>query len=380
MGSTRTWQGGIGGGSAVAQVTTITVGGTLAGETFIISCQGVAIATFVDVSHAVNDAATGLRAAWNASTNPLATGITAAGSGADVTLTADTAGTPFAVTVNSPGASATFVKVETTANVGANYLTTAENFLTGVAPVSTDSLVFPAMAAATLYNVSGQDFSAVLLVATGIEAGCAIVFGSRTTPLHLDTDTLVFEGTGQAFLQIDNSTEIDLYGAGSPTFSWDFGLMLTGAGNTLLDIDPGSGKVIGLAPGVGQTLAATTIQISSGTVVIGSGVTATTIGVANGTVQAFVGCTTLSVKNGTFTQQAGTGATVNLYGGNLLWNSTTAPTTFNQYGGTLDFTGDQQAKNWSSVAFNGYGGTVKDLGNVCTLPANTHRRGGTWAF
>ncbi|MDZ7809208.1 MAG: hypothetical protein U5L11_02515 [Arhodomonas sp.] len=86
----------------VAQVTTVTVGGTLSGETFSISVGGLVIATHTDATTTIADTVAALVAAWNASTHPYATGITAADASPDITLTADTAEVPFAVTLNTP--------------------------------------------------------------------------------------------------------------------------------------------------------------------------------------------------------------------------------------------------------------------------------------
>ena len=100
--------------AAVAQVTTVTVGGTLSSETFTISVGGVAIASHTDADTVIATTVTALVAAWNASTHAYATGITAVAASPNITLTADTAGVPFAVTLNTPGGSATLGQAATT--------------------------------------------------------------------------------------------------------------------------------------------------------------------------------------------------------------------------------------------------------------------------
>ena len=104
--------------AALAQVTTVTVGGTLSSETFTISVGGVAIASHTDADTVIATTVAALVAAWNASTHAYASGITAVAASPNITLTADTAGVPFAVTLNTPGGSATLGQAATTANAG----------------------------------------------------------------------------------------------------------------------------------------------------------------------------------------------------------------------------------------------------------------------
>ena len=98
--ATLYWEGKA---TAVAQVTTVTVGGTLSSETFTISVGGDAIASHTDADTVIASTVAALVSAWNSSTHPYATGITAADASPDITLTADTAGVPFVVTLNTPG-------------------------------------------------------------------------------------------------------------------------------------------------------------------------------------------------------------------------------------------------------------------------------------
>ena len=134
----------LGTAEAVAQVTTVTVGGTFSGEDFEISVGGEVIASYTqDGSDDADAIASALVAAWNGSSSPYATGITAAltGSTGELTLTADTAGVPFAVTLNTPGGSATLGQTATTANAGPNDWSTAANWSSGATPTSSDDVV-----------------------------------------------------------------------------------------------------------------------------------------------------------------------------------------------------------------------------------------------
>lgn len=98
----------------VAQVNTVTVGGTIAnGQIYTITINGTPFAYTAVVPTDDNDAvATALRSAINGGSEP----VTASGAGAAVVLTADVAGTPFDVLTSATG-TGTLVDVATTPNV-----------------------------------------------------------------------------------------------------------------------------------------------------------------------------------------------------------------------------------------------------------------------
>lgn len=126
----------------VAQVDTITVGGTINGETFEIKIDGKVMATFTDTAHTIASVVAGLVAAWNNSSHPYAAGIIAADSSPTLTLTATVPGCPFEITLNTPGGSATFSRSTTTANSCPEDASVVTNYSSGSLPGSTDTLVF----------------------------------------------------------------------------------------------------------------------------------------------------------------------------------------------------------------------------------------------
>ena len=154
----------LGTATAVAQVDTLTVGGTISGEAFTISVGGVAIASHTDADTDPDTAVAALVAAWNTSTHPYATLITAAdthvASTGTMTLTSDVAGLPFTVTLNTPGGSATFGRGATTASAGPNDWSTVTNWSGGAVPVDDDTAVFRDSAINVCW---GLDQSAVTL-------------------------------------------------------------------------------------------------------------------------------------------------------------------------------------------------------------------------
>ena len=126
--------------TAVAQLTTVTVGGTLSGETFTISVNGVDIASHTDADTVIATTVADLVSDWNASTHPYATGITAADTSPSLTLTGDTAGVPFTVTLNTPGGAATFNQAETTSATGPNHYNEANNWSEDAVPGAGDNV------------------------------------------------------------------------------------------------------------------------------------------------------------------------------------------------------------------------------------------------
>jgi hypothetical protein len=135
----------------VAQLTTVTVGGTLAGETFTITVGGVAIASHTDTDTVIATTVAALVAAWNASEHAYATGITAANASPNITLTGDAggvaggggteSGSPFILTLNTPGGAATFAQVETTSATSVNNFNDAVNFSDGALPGAGDTVI-----------------------------------------------------------------------------------------------------------------------------------------------------------------------------------------------------------------------------------------------
>lgn len=140
----------IGNALAVAQVDTLTIGGTLeVGDLLIATINGKNFSHSA-TSTTLATAATAFAAAWNAlsaTLYPEFSEITAAAtSGGALTLTADTPGRPFTCTVStteSNGGAAdaqTFGTASTTANSGPKVWDTAANWDTGAVPVDGDDV------------------------------------------------------------------------------------------------------------------------------------------------------------------------------------------------------------------------------------------------
>jgi len=220
---------------------------------------------------------------------------------------------------------------------GDNDFDAVGNWHSADTPASTDTVIFPALAAASTKDVAGEDKSAVLLANFFVEPGFACDLGSRIAPLYIDTDALTYAGSGQAFLQVDNCAgAMRILDVGAGGDGSDYGLLLLGATNALLICDSeGSGDIaLGGMPNDDALtgFACTTIIVKQGNVTLGSDVTMTNLIVSGGTVTNYSGATTITQTGGTLHQEAARVATLNLNGGTYYHNSDNMLITFD--GGT----------------------------------------------
>ena len=299
----------IGKASAVAQVTTVTVGGTLSGETFTISVGGVAIATHTDADTSVATAKAALIAAWNASTHIYATGITAsAGGTGEVKLTADSAGVPFVVTLNTPGGSATLGQAATVASAGPNHWDTAANWSGGAVPVAGDDVVIRQTSVPILFGLDRSSVNALDSLTIEKSAESGFVLGLPIDKFYVseaggyDDSAPEYRGTylqhkatvvrigehygpgspnGSGRIKLNTLTAasaITVFGAATPTESTlpAVRLLATHASSTLRVLD-GSVGVACDAPGETSTLVSVTMNgETSARLLIGTGTTLTT--------------------------------------------------------------------------------------------------------
>lgn len=181
--ATKYW---LGTATAVQQVDTITVGGTLAGETFSILVNGKVVATYVDTDNTPATVATNLISAWNDSDSPYTTPITADSPGSgQVRLTSDVAGFPFTVTLNTPGGSATFSLVNTTASVSPHDWNEATNWSDGAVPGGGDTVIFRDSGIDVCW---GLDQSMVTLQKLIVERSFTGRIGLRTNQVAISLD------------------------------------------------------------------------------------------------------------------------------------------------------------------------------------------------
>ena len=380
----------------VAQLTTVTVGGTLAGETFTITVGGVAIASHTDTDTLIATTVAALVAAWNASTHAYATGITAADASPNITLTGDTggavgggaeSGSPFILTLNTPGGAATFAQVETTSATSVNNFNDAVNFSDGALPGAGDTVIIAdtdvnicwgleSVTATGLILKIDQSYTGLIGLRTSNFAAnvSGDVYDSsayeyRPTYLQLDIATLEIGGNkGYGAPVGSNRIKIDNDRAGSSTTTifntsessaddnlLAVRLLLNHAGaNVYCDLTGAGGAGIGVdAPGETSTISKLTIRGASTRFVAGYGVGITTVVHYDGTTEIYTGVASITLGT--------------RYGGQITYSEDTTITTYGDYnagqtigngvisqlyireGGTVDSTQSNKSRTWLYV-------------------------------
>jgi len=138
--------------AAVIQVSAATVTAYDAATTYSLTINGVSISVIAAGGTAAT--ATALAAAWNASTHPYFTPITAVDATDDVTMTADEGGFPFVVTSSATSGTGTFGAVsDTTAATGPAFWDDADNWSTGTVPGDADVIYITTPGARLCWNL-----------------------------------------------------------------------------------------------------------------------------------------------------------------------------------------------------------------------------------
>lgn len=397
----------LGTATAVQQVSTATPANVEIGDVFNLIAGGVTLATFTATAATVANVTAGLTAAWNNSTHPYATGITATDQTTHVQLKADNAGVPFTVTssvADGGGANTqTLTMATTTANAGPNVWTTATNWSGGSVPTGSDTVIFENNAVPVYWGI---DQNATTLAELRILQSYTGEIGLPETKFltsmtgnfaNYDTSKTEYRETylkiGATLLNIGQSVGY-VAQAGSPRLKINVGSVQTTA--TIYDTCTSSsdvplqpvrllgthasnaivvyGGTVGVATTTSnETSTALSIYLNGGTVTLGPGVTWTALRNVNGVLhvnspkastgtihqagssgtRTFIKTSTgtiagLTVKAGTMTVDGildcdGAGVS----GGTLIYNATGTITTLQvDNGGTIDFS---QSANTRSV-------------------------------
>lgn len=199
--------------ASVAQVWTLTPASVEIGDTFRVTINGKIGVEYVATVATVANVTAGLTAAWNASVVAEFTEITATDSTSAVTLTANTAGTPFWLTtsvVNGSGEEGTVGIVETTPGV-ASRNEVQRLALTGTPTGGTFDLSWDPgggteSATSIAYNVTGAQLKAAIVAGMASVATEDIaVTGGAGGPWFV-TFTGDFAATDVALMSIDASS------------------------------------------------------------------------------------------------------------------------------------------------------------------------------
>ncbi len=392
----------VGGTTAVAQVDTLTVGGTIeADDVFTITVTGENGDTHaVTVTGGSTDAdtvATAMAAAWNADAHYLCAPVTAAASGGGtgaLTLTADTAGVPFHVSVATTEAGGgaadaqTFTRAATTANAGPYDWNTAANWDTGAVPVGGDTVYVEG--GTVLYGMDQTGLASNLLElhVTRSQIGLNPSEGRNAPYLRIKaTETYINEYIGPGSVTQSGPVMVDVAATGNITVFGGSANATTRLPSVWLKADGGAGTIdvrggyVGIAYDVGSATHIQNLRIRGGNVYTGDGFkvsqTNGSIEITGGTadigLDALSTCPTLDILGGTLSVRHTTATitAVRMVSGaaHLRCNGDTGSSII-QYGGTLTWTMAGGVGSYQDVTIRGgtfYWAGTANIGGDLTI-------------
>ncbi len=375
--ATKRW---IGDSVPVAQIDTLTPGGTIeVGDIFTATINGKSISV-VSADTTVAAVVTLLTAAWNTSTIPEFAEATAVDSTTAVTLTADTAGKPFIVTASETDGGVadtqTHTQATTTASAGPNHWDTAANYDGDSVPTGSDIVYIDTGSVDILYGLAQSGVTLQQLIIdqgyTGTiglpvlntdASGAANTYGEyRATYLAIsasDTEIGGGRGNGSGRIKIDfgsNAATTNVINSGQAAETGIPAILFLGThANNILNVFKGS---VGVAyfPGEVSTIATLSVgwktsQAADSDVRLGDGMTLTNIDQSGGLLEIEDNTTTIDMTGGTLTiLGTATAADIDLDGATVYYQSSGTLTTVRVGGGgVLDFTRDMRARTVTNV-------------------------------
>lgn len=384
--ATNRW---LGNATAVAQVDTLTVGGTIeVGDKFKVTINGKTVTVSATTTVAATTAAE-IADALAAATHPEFTEITFEDSGDTIVCTADTAGKPFELSVETtesnddPADAQTFTRTATTASAGPNDWSTASNWSTGSVPGADD--VYLDAAVDILY---GLDQNAVTLTSLTIppsfgtaKLGLPLHEGDyaeyRETYLKLNCTTCNVEcDSGRIKLNFQAAqTTLNVNRTGAGVERGVEALLFQGThASNAVNVRRGQ---VGVAIYGGETATMATLRIgfddgrnSDATVRLGSGVTlsSATVTKTGGTLEINSNVATVNHYGGRLTVLGtATVTTLSVYAGVVEHKSSGTITTLNLYDvGEIDFTGDPRTRTVTTTDVFSERARINDYDKVVT--------------
>jgi len=392
--ATRIWKGGT---TAVAQVSTMTIGGTwsASGEdivvTYTLEDGSTETSTLEDCGSggtSTTQVATTLTAHLAALTNaakPNLASITWTSAAAVVTGTAKSKGKPFTVAGAPDTGSGTVVEGTTTANAGPNDWNTAANWQGGAKPTASnsDKVIFDSGDYDVLY---GLDQNAIDVTSLHIAPSYTGTIGDPANSFYLkfDPTTAYIETGGKGvWLDCTSTTTLVIKGCAPGSKS----IMLDG---TITNLIATGRNVLGTT-NVKDTPAVTNVYLidaPNAHISIGSGTNVITLTEMNsGRITTGCDATTVNVNGGIYRNEntiaAATAAidTLNVRNGTAQYAGMGDVTQANVYGGLLDYretSGNTGEANVIITAMSVFGGKFRsDNGqNHVTFTANPLHYGG----
>lgn len=350
--STYTWKG-----DAVAQSKAIpfTPANVEVGDIFTLTCAGESV-SFTATATSVANVTAGLVAAWNASTEPAHTEITATDNTTYLTLTHDTAGVDFDVTssvTNSSGGTddQVLTKGSATGEAGPNWWSDPDNWLedgaaTADAPQTGDDVVIEnsdvdilyglAQSAVTLASLTvRKNYTGKIGLPNMVAAGTHVTATSAyaeyrdkyltigATACNIGQGT----GTGSGRIKIDFSTvqtTCKVHGSGSTIETNIPAIILKGThASNAFTVNAGD---VGIAFFGNDTSVVNTCQVNGGTLRIGPYLSAdvTTLSITDGTVTLEDEAKTVNITGGTlnFLGSGGIDTALRIDGGTVYYFAT----------------------------------------------------------
>lgn len=370
------WKGD---GRPVAQVDTLTPGGTIeADDIFNVTLENrlgekhtLSVAAGGTTAALVVDAIVAEYVALKAAAIAPWDEVTVADAGNTATITGDTAGEPFRATettteANGDAADAqTFAVATTTAVKGPHIYKDPENWSTQAIPVADDDPIIPANATIPIYGV---DDTAVALDDFDIEEGCSIAIGSHAWPLKITADENVnMGGIGDTHLYIDTANVVNVTKAGQASGPGVYKTHLSGGTVDVLNVSVGARERVDIGDGMEGIGTFTTINHTSGEIVVRAGVTCTTLNSDGGSLENNSSAATVNLNGADTIQKGLAGTKLNILSGNVKYRATGTCPEVEVWGeGVLDCTKNLSARTFTQLKGHA-GARVDDPEGTITL-------------
>jgi hypothetical protein len=408
----------LGTATAVAQVDSMTVGGTVeTTDIFTLTATGLDGTTFAisytAAAGTTTDVTAGLTSLWNSSVNSLMTPITATDNDPVVTLTADTAGDAFSVAATEADGGGndtqTFIRSAVTASAGPKHWDSAANWSTGAVPDGAHDVFVEDFSGDILF---GLDQSAITTLTTltigksftgkigsnGSAGIAADYLQIKATNVNIGRHLGPGSPAGSGRIKLDTgatASTITVDGTATASDTGKPSLRLkTASSSSNLYVNKGS---VGLAHEAGETSTIGTVRVgfltnvsSDSDLFLGDGVTfagTNTLDITGGDVSLRSAVTTVTISGGSLvktnsgaittlnaaggsvsTWDSGTITTLNASGSRIDSNSTGTIATLTITGGTVDFTKSPAARTVSDATLDS-GGTLKYDPSIVTMTA-----------
>jgi len=390
MPATLTWKGGA--TNEIAQIDHATPGGTIeADDVFNMTLTGedgqTDLITYTGDT-TVKLISEGLVAAAVAAaldSDNLWSNVTATEDDTKVIITANEAGIPFHLTIETTelgGGAAddqTFVQTVGTANSGPNDVGTAENWDDNTVPVTGDTVIILDSSHDIKYSLK-QNLVLLAALHVDIRSKRSQFIGEPGKYLYYDADVVTYHSVGRSWLRIDNMTaDMNITATGKSGTDGTYGLNLLGS-NAGTDIFAtlGNGQTFGLAARIGEVCTFVQLFVVSGTTYVGDSTGLTHIQADGGAIVVTKEDldTLLKIYDATVTVQEGTPAIIDMRGGVCYLNAPGTLPQVNLYDlAILDMTKNQRPRTISACHIFSESVQIKDPNGTVTWSAGFNCNG-----